>query len=75
MITVVLFAGLSIFVVIEILTQSIDYEKENLPVVHPPKSSYHYGYSYILAWIVFLLNIFSGILYTVLKKPYLSACM
>ncbi|XP_054281802.1 uncharacterized protein LOC128999361 isoform X1 [Macrosteles quadrilineatus] len=51
---------LSIFVVIEILMQSITYEKEFLPVVHPPKATYHYGWSYHLAWFVFLLNLFAG---------------
>lgn len=48
-------------VVIEVLINSITYEKENLHVVHPRGSEYHYGYSYVLAWIVFALNLFAGI--------------
>uniref|UniRef100_A0A1B6KI54 Uncharacterized protein n=1 Tax=Graphocephala atropunctata TaxID=36148 RepID=A0A1B6KI54_9HEMI len=54
-------SSLSIFVVIEILSQSIHYEKEFLPVVYPANATHHYGYSYILAWVVFLMNITSGI--------------
>ncbi|XP_046660957.1 uncharacterized protein LOC124354494 [Homalodisca vitripennis] len=53
-------SALSVFVVIEILMQSIDYEKEFLPVVHPPNATHYYGYSYMLAWTVFLMNLTAG---------------
>uniref|UniRef100_A0A1B6C3M6 Uncharacterized protein n=1 Tax=Clastoptera arizonana TaxID=38151 RepID=A0A1B6C3M6_9HEMI len=56
-----LITSLSLIVVIEVFMNSIDYEIQNLPVAHPPGAIYTYEYSYYFAWIVFLLNMVSGI--------------
>lgn len=50
-------------VVIEVLMSSIVYEKEHLPVVHPKKADYYYGYSFYLACLVFICNLLAGIVF------------
>ncbi|XP_039290167.1 uncharacterized protein LOC111048000 [Nilaparvata lugens] len=56
-----LISCLSIMVVIEVLMSSIDYERQNLRVVHPPGATHSYGFSYYLACIVFAVNLVAGI--------------
>lgn len=52
--------GGSVLVVIEVLISSIDYERVHLPFVHPKGVEVDYGWSFALAWIVFLVLFFSG---------------
>ena len=52
--------GGSVLVVIEVLISSIDYERVHLPFVHPKGVEVDYGWSFALAWIVFLVLFCSG---------------
>ncbi|BES99270.1 Hypothetical protein NTJ_12087 [Nesidiocoris tenuis] len=58
----------SVVVVIEVVTNSIDYEKKHLPFVHPKTANYSYGYSYYLGWLVFLGNMFSSGAFLIYSK-------
>ncbi|XP_075230678.1 voltage-dependent calcium channel gamma-1 subunit-like isoform X3 [Lycorma delicatula] len=68
---------LSVMVVIEVLMSSIVYEKEHLPVVHPKKADYYYGYSFYLACLVFICNLLAGIVffwYSKKRKGRILSC-
>ncbi|KAG8232839.1 hypothetical protein J437_LFUL010947 [Ladona fulva] len=49
-----------VFVVIQVLVNSIQYEKENLPFVHPKGASYRYGSCFVLACIVVVSYVTAG---------------
>jgi hypothetical protein len=50
-----------VFIVIEVSTLSIEYEREHIPSVHPKNAAWYYGYSYMLAWTVFFIYLFAAI--------------
>ncbi|KAF6200072.1 hypothetical protein GE061_006373 [Apolygus lucorum] len=58
----------SVLVVIEVVMNSIEYEKKNLPFVHPKTAIYWYGYSYYLGWLVCIANIFASLAFLVYSK-------
>lgn len=55
-------------VVIEVLINSIDYERLSLNVVHPKEAYHTYGYSFYLGWVVFIFNSFASITFLVYSK-------
>ena len=46
--------AICILVVIEVVQNRILIEKRDIPSVHPPDAEWHYGYSMLLAWVVFI---------------------
>jgi len=48
-------------VCIEIFEGSISYAEDNLPKFYPPSAHHNYGYSFVLAWISFVLFLLAGI--------------
>ncbi|ROT66470.1 hypothetical protein C7M84_015501 [Penaeus vannamei] len=41
-------------IVIEVAVTLFQYQAANLPSRHPPGSTWHYGFSFMLAWISFI---------------------
>lgn len=50
-------------VVIQVLTYSVQYQKENLVFSFPKGSTYTYGFGVYIGWSVFLVNFMSCILF------------
>nr|CAD7454981.1 unnamed protein product [Timema tahoe] len=50
----------SVLAVIEVVISSVDYEMKNIPFTFPKGASYSWGYSIVLAWLVFVLLLISG---------------
>ncbi|XP_063223487.1 uncharacterized protein LOC134531648 [Bacillus rossius redtenbacheri] len=50
----------SVLAVIEVLINSVDYERKNLPFVFPAGATHRWGYSIVLAWLVFILLLVAG---------------
>lgn len=63
-----LFVAVSIFVCVEVVINSVGYERENLPKRLPPQSVIHYGYSFVLAWIVFAFYAIACITFLVCSR-------
>ncbi|RXG54440.1 hypothetical protein Avbf_13793 [Armadillidium vulgare] len=61
-----LMAAGCVLVVLEVSGNAVSYASLNLPLKHPPGSQWHYGYSYILAWITFSIELLSAIGFAVL---------
>lgn len=57
-----------VFVVIEVLINSIIYEKSHLPYIHPEGASYEYGYSFVLAWIVVVCYVITGLVFFIYSR-------
>ncbi|RXG56043.1 hypothetical protein Avbf_12048 [Armadillidium vulgare] len=55
-----------VLVVLEVSGNAVSYASLNLPLKHPPGSQWHYGYSYILAWITFSIELLSAIGFAVM---------
>ena len=53
-------AGACVLAVIEVLISSIDYEEKHLPFTFPRGATYSYGFSIVLAWLVFIMLLVSG---------------
>ncbi|XP_067005874.1 transmembrane protein 114 [Anabrus simplex] len=53
-------ACFSVLAVIEVLINSIAYEQKHLMVTFPKGATYSYGYSIVLAWLVFIFILASG---------------
>ncbi|CAB3361916.1 Hypothetical predicted protein [Cloeon dipterum] len=60
--------GGSVLVVIEVLISSIDYERLHLPFVHPKGVLVSYGWSFALAWLVFLVLFVSGCAFMIFSR-------
>ncbi|XP_014259254.1 voltage-dependent calcium channel gamma-2 subunit [Cimex lectularius] len=58
----------SVIVVLEVVINSIYYEKAHLPFVHPRRAVYYYGYSFYLGWLVFAFNAVASIAFLVYSK-------
>ncbi|KAG0725808.1 hypothetical protein GWK47_037862 [Chionoecetes opilio] len=52
-----LIAAGCVLIVIEVATTMLHYAARNLPELHPPKTNWHYGYSFMLAWITFIAEV------------------
>ncbi|XP_072764343.1 transmembrane protein 114 [Anoplolepis gracilipes] len=55
-------------VVIQVLLSSIEYERNHVFETFPKGSLMNYGYSLILAWIVFLCNLMSGLAFMLFSR-------
>lgn len=55
-------------VVLEVFINSIEYERVNIPFTYPAGAKPSYGYSFVLAWIVFLCNLISGALFMLYSR-------
>ncbi|XP_067118742.1 epithelial membrane protein 1-like [Centruroides vittatus] len=53
----------TVLVVIEVLINSIKYEERYLNARHPKGASLHYGFSFVLGWITFVVFIIAGCLF------------
>ncbi|XP_023234027.1 voltage-dependent calcium channel gamma-7 subunit-like [Centruroides sculpturatus] len=53
----------TVLVVIEVLINSIKYEERYLSARHPKGASLHYGFSFVLGWITFVVFIIAGCLF------------
>jgi hypothetical protein len=53
-------SGGCVLAVIEVLINSIDYERKHLPFTFPRGATYSYGFSIVLAWLVFIMLLVSG---------------
>ncbi|XP_069695642.1 voltage-dependent calcium channel gamma-1 subunit [Periplaneta americana] len=49
-----------VLAVIEVLISSIDYEQKHLPFTFPKGATYSYGFSFVFAWLVFIMLLVSG---------------
>ncbi|KAJ8872005.1 hypothetical protein PR048_028345 [Dryococelus australis] len=58
----------SVLAVIQVVISSVDYERKNLPFVFPAGASHRWGYSIILAWLVFILLLFSGFAFMLFSR-------
>ncbi|EEB14785.1 conserved hypothetical protein [Pediculus humanus corporis] len=58
----------STLTVIEVVINSIEYEKKHLPFTYPPGATHKYGYSFVLAWLVFICNLLSGCAFILFSK-------
>ncbi|XP_072155208.1 uncharacterized protein [Bemisia tabaci] len=54
-------SALTVLVVIEVLISSLTHIRQSLPYAYPRQATQSYGYSFVLAWICFGLNIVAGI--------------
>ncbi|XP_063843405.1 uncharacterized protein LOC135090523 [Scylla paramamosain] len=43
-----------VLIVIEVATSLFHYAAHHMPDRHPPKTNWHYGYSFMLAWVTFI---------------------
>lgn len=60
--------GGSTFSVIEVLINSIEYERKHLPFTYPPGSTHSYGYSIVLAWLVFVQLLVAGFFFMLYSR-------
>ena len=54
---------MSIFVSVEVLINSVNYELKNLPERHPPGSGIYYGYSFGIAWVAFVFFLVAAVVF------------
>ena len=57
-----------IFISIEVMRNSVAYERENLPSRHPQEATVEYGFSFGLAWCVVILHIITGLLFLICSR-------
>lgn len=62
------FAGICVQTVIQVLIKSIDYEEKHLPFTFPRGAKYSYGYSFVLAWLVFIVLLVSGFAFIIYSR-------
>ena len=62
---ILLFLAGCLFVSIEVMRNSVEYEREKLPKRHPEGSKISYGFSFALAWVVFALYLLAGLIFLV----------
>lgn len=60
-----LLAGACVYAVIQVLISSIDYEKKHLPFTFPRDAIYSYDFSFVLAWLVLIMLLVSGIAFLI----------
>ena len=58
-------AGACVYAVIQVLISSIDYEKKHLPFTFPRDAIYSYDFSFVLAWLVLIMLLVSGIAFLI----------
>ncbi|CAG0913109.1 unnamed protein product [Notodromas monacha] len=58
----------AVFVVLEVSTQGVEYARTHFPAVHPENASWHYGFSYMLAWLVFIIYLGCGITFIICSR-------
>ncbi|KAK6642988.1 hypothetical protein RUM43_004491 [Polyplax serrata] len=58
----------STLTVIEVVVNSIEYEKKHMPFTYPPGATHRYGYSFVLAWLVFVCNLLSGCAFFIFSR-------
>lgn len=58
----------SVLAVIEVLISSVAYEQKHLPVTFPKGATYSYGYSFGLAWLVFIMILTSGFTFMIFSR-------
>nr|CAD7262007.1 unnamed protein product [Timema shepardi] len=58
----------SVLAVIEVVISSVDYEMKNIPFTFPKGASYSWGYSIVLAWLVFILLLVSGFAFMIYSR-------
>lgn len=46
-----------VLIVIEVVTSLFHYASHNMQERHPPKTNWHYGYSFMLAWVTFIAEV------------------
>lgn len=61
-------AGACVLAVIEVLISSIDYEKKHLPFTFPRGATYYYGFSFALAWLVFIMLLVAGCAFMIYSR-------
>ncbi|XP_071524044.1 transmembrane protein 114 [Panulirus ornatus] len=57
-----------VLIVIEVATSLYHYEAVNLPTRHPPGSTWHYGFSFMLAWVTFIAEATAAIAFGVCSR-------
>lgn len=57
-----------VLAVIEVLINSIDYEQKHLPFTFPRGATYSYGFSIVLAWLVFIMLLVSGCAFMIYSR-------
>ncbi|XP_046402955.1 voltage-dependent calcium channel gamma-1 subunit [Ischnura elegans] len=57
-----------VFIVIEIMINSIAYEREHIQFTHPKGATYQYGYSFALAWVVVITYICGGLAFLIYSR-------
>ena len=55
-------------VVIQVLLSSIEFQKHYMFDIHPPNAITCYGFSLVLAWLVFIINLMSGCAFMLFSK-------
>lgn len=58
----------SCFTVIEVLINSIEYESRFIPFTYPLGATHTYGYSFVLAWLVFISNLSAGFAFMIFSR-------
>ena len=64
----ILISAASILVSAEVMVRSVKYERQNLPKRHPKGAYINYGYSFVLAWIVFAIYVIAAIVFLVFSR-------
>ena len=50
------------------MVRSVKYERRNLPKRHPKGAYISYGYSFVLAWIVFAIYVIAAIVFLIFSR-------
>ena len=61
-------AAASILVSAEVMVRSVKYERKHLPKRHPKGAYISYGYSFVLAWIVFAIYVIAAVVFLVFSR-------
>ncbi|KAK4323269.1 hypothetical protein Pmani_006050 [Petrolisthes manimaculis] len=57
-----------VLIVIEVATSLFNFASQRMPSVHLPGSTWHYGYSYMLAWVTFIGEVTAAIAFGVCSR-------
>ncbi|KAL0279298.1 UNVERIFIED_CONTAM: hypothetical protein PYX00_000891 [Menopon gallinae] len=60
-------AGAS-FTVIEVVMHTVDYQRKHVPYMYPPGSTHSFGFSFALAWLVFISNLIAGLAFMIFSR-------